>query len=199
MTDLHELSRPFPDHLIKPAPKGKFGSYVAHSAVTERLLSIVGPFDYEIIQVIRGLAPAVAGMHGTKEDPTYPARPDAVVACLARMTIHVDGRVVSVTEVGDVDEPAMHNDGRNLKDASSDAIKRCAMRVGLGLHLWSQTDYFLDKQLEKDEEDEGRLQYKRGRREAARATTGRCTFRSALGVGIRVPHSSGSQRRFGVV
>ena len=154
MTDLHELSRPFPEHLIKPAPSGKYGYYVKHSAVTERLLSIVGPFDYEIIQVIRGRAPAVIGKDYTKEDPKYPARDDAVVACLARMTITVDGRVVSVTEVGDVEEPAMNSDGRNLKDASSDAIKRCAMRVGLGLHLWSQDDHFLDKQLEKDDDDE---------------------------------------------
>jgi len=34
-----------------------------------------------------------------------------------------------------------------LKDAVSDGVKRCAMRVGLGLHLWSQNDYYLDRQL----------------------------------------------------
>ena len=40
-----------------------------------------------------------------------------------------------------------------MKDAISDAVKRCAMALGIGLHLWSQFDgeseYFLDKQLEK--------------------------------------------------
>ena len=44
-------------------------------------------------------------------------------------------------------------DGARLKDAVSDAIKRCAMAIGVGLHLWSQfegkSEYFLDKQLEK--------------------------------------------------
>ena len=35
-----------------------------------------------------------------------------------------------------------------LKNAISDAHKRCAMRVGLGLHLYAQDDYFLLKQLE---------------------------------------------------
>ena len=151
MTQLHELSRPFPDNLVKQAPSGKYGSYVAHSTVTERLLSIVGPFDYEVVEVIRGPAPAVIGKDHTKDKPKYPARSDAIVGCLARLTVMIDGGRVSVTEVGDVEEPAMNNDGRNLKDASSDAIKRCAMRVGLGLHLWSQKDYFLDIQLDKDE------------------------------------------------
>jgi hypothetical protein len=31
-----------------------------------------------------------------------------------------------------------------LKDAASDAFKRCAMRVGVGLHLWTKEgEYFL--------------------------------------------------------
>ena len=41
-----------------------------------------------------------------------------------------------------------------MKDAMSDAIKRCAMALGVGLHLWSQMgdqdEYFLDKQLAKN-------------------------------------------------
>ena len=38
--------------------------------------------------------------------------------------------------------------GARLKNAVSDAHKRCAMRVGLGLHLYAQDDYFLLDQLE---------------------------------------------------
>ena len=147
MSELHELSRPFPPAFVKKAPKGKFGSYVAHSTVTERLLSIVGPFTFAVTEIIRGYAPEVKG-----KDKTWPARADAIVGCLATLTVTIDGREVSITEVGDVEEPAMNLDGFNLKTASSDAIKRCAMRLSLGLHLWSQADYFLDKQLEKEEE-----------------------------------------------
>jgi hypothetical protein len=55
---------------------------------------------------------------------------------------------VSITEVGDVERPG-DNNGSNLKNASSDALKRCAMRLGVGLHLWSQDNYYLDKALEK--------------------------------------------------
>jgi hypothetical protein len=35
-----------------------------------------------------------------------------------------------------------------MKDAASDALKRCAMRMGLGLHLWSQDKYILHTTLE---------------------------------------------------
>ena len=151
MSDLLKLSTPFPDNLVKAAPSGKYGSYVKHSTVTERLLSIVGPFDYEVVEIVRGYAPPVKGKDGTKDKPTYPGRDNAIVGCLARLTLTIDGDTRTVTETGDVEEPAMNTDGRNLKDASSDAIKRCAMRFGLGLHLWSQGDYFLEIQLISNE------------------------------------------------
>jgi hypothetical protein len=32
-----------------------------------------------------------------------------------------------------------------LKNAVSSAVNRCAMRIGLGLELWSQDFYVLDK------------------------------------------------------
>jgi hypothetical protein len=150
-TQLEQLAEPFPPALIKQPPRGKYGVYVAHSTVVERLLSIVGPFGYEIVQVIHGYAPAVKGGDDyTWDKPRWPAREHAVVGCVGRLTVEVDGRKVIVEEAGDVEAPAMELDGRNLKDASSDAIKRCAMRLGLGLHLWSQDDYFLDRQLQKD-------------------------------------------------
>ena len=146
MTQLHELSRPFPDAWIKPPAPGKYGSYVKHSTVTERLLSIVGPFTFEITETIRGYAPKIEG-----KNQTWEARDNAVVGCIASMTVTIDGTEVTISEVGDVDEPAMNLDGFNLKVAASDALKRCAMRIGLGLHLWSQDMYFLEKQLAKGE------------------------------------------------
>ncbi len=35
--------------------------------------------------------------------------------------------------------------GRDAKDAESDAKKRAAMNTGLGLDLWAQDEYWLDK------------------------------------------------------
>ena len=126
---LYELSRPFPQSLVKQKP-GKFAaSYVEHSVVSQRLLEVIGPHDFAIDRIVTS--------------------PDGVVqGCTATLTVEVDGRRVSVTEVGDVEHPNQNN-GSNLKNASSDALKRCAMRLGVGLHLWSQENYYLDKALEK--------------------------------------------------
>ena len=62
----------------------------------------------------------------------------------------MSGSLIKIQEVGDVEHPFRkgRTNGDRLKNAISDAIKRCAMRVGLGLHLYAQDDYFLDKLLE---------------------------------------------------
>ena len=54
--------------------------------------------------------------------------------------------MVTVTAIGDV-ENDQGNDGTNAKHAESDAFKRCAMKIGLGLHLWAGDEYYLDKKL----------------------------------------------------
>ena len=84
--------------------------------------------------------------------------PDGVVVgCLATLECMIDGDFVTITEVGDVEHPSGNN-GTNLKNAASDGIKRCAMRLGVGLSLWSQENYYLDKalakRLPKDDDDE---------------------------------------------
>lgn len=133
MSQLAELARKFPDSLIKQKP-GKFSAaYVEHGVIVQRLLEVVGPFSYRIEQTI--------------------TNPDGVVVgCLATLEVQVDERLVVVTEVGDVEHPGANN-GSNLKSASSDALKRCAMRLGLGLHLWTQEAYYLDRSLSKEKSD----------------------------------------------
>lgn len=146
MSQLRELAEPFKGRWVKKAPQGKFGSYVAHSTVNERLLQVVGPFTFEVTDLIRGWADEVVLNRNTDRERVFPAR-EAVVGCVARLDVEVDGRRVSVSEVGDVEGAAAQSDGANAKEAASDAFKRCAMRLGLGLHLWSQDDYFLHKVL----------------------------------------------------
>jgi hypothetical protein len=148
MRQLRELATPFPPSLVHKAPQGKYGDYVPHSSVVERALSIVGPYSFEIVELIRGWTPEVVTKRGKPDEKVWPAR-EAVVGCLARLTVEIDGRTVTVVEVGDVEGAAAQEDGANAKEASSDALKRCWMRLGLGLHLWSQDSYFLDKQLDK--------------------------------------------------
>ena len=139
-SQLQQLAQPFDKRFIEKKPGARGGDYVTHSVVTEYLLKIVGPFDYELVQVIRGRAPEVK-----TKSTTYGAREEAILGVVARLTITVDGQTRRVEEVGTEDNPAMQTDAANLKNAMSDALKRCAMRFGLGLHLWSQEMYGLDK------------------------------------------------------
>ena len=53
MRQLFELSRKFPKEWIKKAPKGKFGNYVPHPVITQRLLEVCGPFNWEVVELIR--------------------------------------------------------------------------------------------------------------------------------------------------
>jgi len=131
MTQLHELSRPFPESLVKTKP-GKFAAaYVEHSVISQRLLEVLGPYTFTVDKPVMN--------------------PDGVVVgCLATLECMIDGDFVTITEVGDVEHPSGNN-GTNLKNAASDGIKRCAMRLGVGLSLWSQENYYLDKALAKRE------------------------------------------------
>lgn len=143
MKQLHELSRPFPSEFVHKAPKGKFGDYIQHSVIRQRLLSVVGPYSQEVKEVLRE---EVKDKDGNVKS--------IVVGVVLALTIEVDGQLVTVEEAGDVENPFnWKTDGARLKDAVSDGLKRCAMAIGCGLHLWSQfegkSEYFLDKQLEK--------------------------------------------------
>lgn len=142
---LTRLVQPFNQKLIHANPSGGGrGDYVSHSAVTEKLLAVVGPFSFEIAEIIRGKVKA-------KEDLG-----DVVVGCTARLTCRVDGQVVTIEEIGDCEQPGnWPHDGARMKDAASDAIKRCAMRLGVGLHLWSQGEFFLHPYLVKQAEEAG--------------------------------------------
>lgn len=135
MSQLSELARKFPDALIKQKP-GKFAAdYVEHGVIVQRLLEVVGPFSFRVDTLITNKDGVVSG-------------------CTATLEVQVDERFVSITEVGDVERPT-DNNASNAKSASSDALKRCAMRLGLGLHLWTGDAYYLDRSLAKTENADG--------------------------------------------
>jgi hypothetical protein len=153
---LTELARRFPHGFIE---RKDGNDYVAHHIVNQRLLTVVGPFDFELVEVIRGEVAAVPpdpSGRSRRARAGTPALHDAVVGGVWRLTCSIDGHRVRIEEVGDVGD--VHNwphDGARLKDAASDALKRCAMRLGLGLHLWAQEHYFLDHQLRALDERTG--------------------------------------------
>jgi hypothetical protein len=107
--------------------------------VEQRLLQVCGPVKTELVQIVRGFV---------AEKKDRPALPDACVGVVLRMTATVDGEPVSVEEVGDCEDPQFwRTDGARLKDAFSDAYKRCAMRLGVGLHIWAQDEFYLADKL----------------------------------------------------
>jgi hypothetical protein len=143
MEQLHELSRPFPAEFVHKAPKGKFGDYIQHSVIRQRLLSVVGPYSQEVKQILREDLLDKQGQSHT-----------VITGVILALTVEIDGQLVTVEESGECEQPFnWRTDGARMKDAISDGVKRCAMAFGVGLHLWSQIDgkseYFLDKQLEK--------------------------------------------------
>jgi len=137
LTQLGKLAVPFPDKFVETKP-GKFSAaYVPHGIITQFLLGILGPYDFHINDVVRDADGTVTG-------------------CLCTLTVDVDGRTTSIQEVGECENPNnWKTDGARLKACASDGIKRCAMRLGLGLHLWHKHDgnYVLANILSKREED----------------------------------------------
>lgn len=155
-SDLTKLCWRFPRSVIKQAPKGN-ASYVPHSVVEQRLLITVGPPDTTVMHVIRGDVPS-RKQGPDKQGNPRPDKPplsDVVVGVVLRMSVIVDAVLRTVEEAGDCGDP--HNwehDGMRLKDAMSDAYKRCAMRLGVGLHLWCKDGYDLDQRM-KEADDAG--------------------------------------------
>lgn len=112
------ITKPFSKDEIKKAPKGKFGDYVPHHLVTARLNKYAfGEWSHTLKEVIRN----------------HKGEVRAVVTTFTLWGVSHD-------EVGDVDNIAVNNnntEGELLKLCMSDALKRGAMRHGIGLHLWT--------------------------------------------------------------
>lgn len=131
MNQLQALAKRIPKSYIKTKPGGFAADYVSHGDIQQMLLAKLGPCSQEITQIIRNAEGQVQGV-------------------VLRMQFVIDGQPVVIDEIGECERPGQ-NDGLNAKNATSDAIKRCAMRVGLGLELWCQETYVLDKALETKE------------------------------------------------
>ena len=132
MIQIKELQKRFPKKWIRKLTKGggRSEDYLNFATVAQRLLEVVGPFNWKIIREIEE-----AGK---------------VVGCVGQITCKIDGEMITVEGVGTANNTG-ENSGEILKKAESDAFKRCARMLGLGLHLWAGTNsdgsdgYWLDK------------------------------------------------------
>ena len=133
-TVLRDLVKRIPQAYVKTKPGGFQADYVSHADIQQILLAKIGPCTQEVKELIYNAEHQLQG-------------------CILRVTYEIDGETVVIEEAGDVERPGANN-GSNAKNAVSDAVKRCAMRVGIGLHLWSQENFVLDKMAQDGEEDE---------------------------------------------
>ena len=133
-TVLRDLVKRIPASYVKTKPGGFAADYVSHADIQQILLAKLGPCSQEVKELIYNAEHQLQG-------------------CILRVTYEIDGQTVVIEEAGDVERPGANN-GANAKNAVSDAVKRCAMRVGVGLHLWSQENYVLDQMAQDGEEDE---------------------------------------------
>ena len=123
------LAKKFPSQLIRTIKKGtRQEDYINHAVIAQRLLQVVGAYrwDWEVV---------------------YEA--DKVVAVKGMITAKVDGTEVTVSGAG-TETFDKDSTGEKIKKMESDAFKRAAAKLGVGLHLWAQDQYFLDVQLAKD-------------------------------------------------
>jgi hypothetical protein len=97
-SDLARLARPFPRELVQRDPGGN--NYVAHENVTQWLLGIVGPFSFELVEIIRGDVPGVPpdpkGRSRRAKDGTPELR-NVIVGGVWRLTLRIDGRTTGAT------------------------------------------------------------------------------------------------------
>jgi hypothetical protein len=140
------LSKPWNKKLVKKINKG-FGEidYVEHTQVTQKLIAVSPDWNFN---VERYLEDTVEDMNGIQR--TF------ITGAQVSITMKVDNEYITRSEVGMCDKPffhsdpnKVHNNGQRAKECVSDAIKRCAMRFGVGLELYD-TDAWLSEYLEKE-------------------------------------------------
>lgn len=118
------LSKPFDPRVIQSKPGGNRRPdvrYVSHGSVTKRLN-----------QVCPGWTSRVVEIHAY-----YEAQSGKKVCAGVQLELTIPG-VGSRQEFGTANQPRSFGD--DVKNAMSDALKRCAMRFGVALDLWEEMD-----------------------------------------------------------
>jgi hypothetical protein len=146
-TDLRKLATPIPARYIGQNDKGMPAA--DHTVITQLLHLYVPGWSFEVVEVLRTDVPEKQGKSKSWPGGHY------VTGVVGRLSATVDGHRQVIEEAGGVENVQMHDgDGERLKHATSDALKRCAMRLGLGLHIWAQGNYFLDRAIDKHADDD---------------------------------------------
>lgn len=144
-TQLRKLAEPIPARFVGKDSDGRDAS--DHTVVTQLLHLYAPGWSFEIVHVLRSDVPEFKTSKGKVHPGGF-----FVTGCVGRLTATIDDKAVVIDEAGGCELAAMKDgDGERLKYAASDALKRCSMRLGLGLSLWAGDNYFLHVALDKRE------------------------------------------------
>ena len=135
--DQIKLSKAWNKAVIKKLPVSykKDGiSYVDHTQVTQRLIALIPDVQFKL------------GCHIYDKYEDLEGRQRKILTGV-EYTIEgtIDGHFRSVTEVGMCDKPfdvegrKPANNGERAKECISDAVKRCGMRLGIGIELYDSS------------------------------------------------------------
>ncbi len=138
MIQLQDLSKRLPEKWVKEKGTGFAAKYCSHGDIQQALLAKVGPSSQRIIKEI------------------YNSEGNVLEGVILEMVFYIDLEPVVIQEIGE-SERDTGNNALNLKNSVSDGIKRCAMRVGLGLELWSE-NYALPEALAQRAEQQEDLE-----------------------------------------
>tara|TARA_B100000519_G_scaffold143637_1_gene124619 strand:+ start:1145 stop:1735 length:591 start_codon:yes stop_codon:yes gene_type:complete len=148
--DQIKLSKAWNKAVIKKLPVSykKDGiSYVDHTQVTQRLIALIPDVQFKL------------GCHIYDKYEDLEGRQRKILTGV-EYTIEgtIDGHFRSVTEVGMCDKPfdvegrKPANNGERAKECISDAVKRCGMRLGIGIELYDSSAWlssYLEPKKEK--------------------------------------------------
>ena len=126
MPTLEAVLKPFPEAFVHSAGHG---SFVTHSVVVQRLLDLYGTYNMTVVRELYDDGHILTGV-------------------LLEITVQGDDGPIVMQEFGDCSDPLQKvTNGERAKNAISDGLKRCAMRLGVGLHLWAQEESYLHSKL----------------------------------------------------
>ena len=140
------LSKPWNKKLVKKINKG-FGEidYVEHTQVTQKLIAVSPDWNFEVGDFIYDTVEDMNGIQRTFN-----------TGVKVTINMKIDGEYLTRDEMGMCDKPffhsdpnKVHNNGQRAKECVSDAIKRCAMRFGVGIELYD-TDAWISEWLYKE-------------------------------------------------
>ena len=134
MIQLMDLAKRLPEKWIQEKGTGFSAKYCSHGDIQQALLAKVGPTSQRVIKII------------------HAQEGNIIQGVILEMQFIIDLEPVVIQEIGETERDTGNN-ALNLKNSVSDAVKRCAMRVGLGLELWTE-NFALDKALQKRAEEQ---------------------------------------------